>query len=50
MKTWMLYDGEMVEGVNTVEAENKADALKAMCEMLNNGNEVYNYVVVDEEI
>ena len=50
MKTWMLYDGGMVEGVNTVEAENKADALKAMCEMLNNDNEVYNYVVVDEEI
>ena len=50
MKTWMLYDGEMVEGVNTVEAENKADALKTMCEMLNNDNEVYNYVVVDEEI
>ena len=46
----MLYDGEMVEGISTVEAESKADALKNMCEMLNNDSEVYNYMVVDEEI
>lgn len=50
MKTWMLYDGEMVEGISTVEAESKADALKNMCEMLNNDSEVYNYMVVGEEI
>lgn len=50
MKTWMLYDGEMVEGVSTVEAESKMDALKNMCEMLNNDSEVYNYMVVGEEI
>ena len=50
MKAWMLYDGEMIEGVSTVEAENKTDALKNMCEMLNNDSEVYNYIVVGEEI
>lgn len=49
MKTWMLYDGERVEGINTVEAETKMDALKSMCEMLND-NEVYNYIVTGEEI
>ena len=49
MKTWMLYDGERVEGIDTVEAETKMDALKSMCEMLND-NEVYNYIVTGEEI
>ena len=28
MKTWMLYDGEKIEGVNTVEAESKEDSVK----------------------
>lgn len=50
MKTWMLYDGEMIEGISTVEAESKADALKNMCEMLNNDSEVYNFVVTGDEI
>lgn len=50
MKIWMLYDGEKIEGVSTVEAENKTDALTAMCEMLNNDNEVYNFVVTGDEI
>ena len=50
MKTWMLYDGEAIEVVSTVEAESKTDALKNMCEMLNNDSEVYNYMVVGEEI
>ncbi len=50
MKTWMLYDGERIEGVSTVEAESKEDALLRMCEMLNNDSEVYNYVVTGEEI
>ena len=49
MKTWMLYDGERVEGIDTVEAETKMAALKSMCEMLND-NEVYNYIVTGEEI
>lgn len=49
MKTQMLYDGEPIE-VGTVEAESKTDALKNMCEMLNNDSEVYNYVVTGEEI
>ena len=50
MKTWMLYDGERVEGISTVGAENKTDALKSMCDMLNNDSEVYNYVITGEEI
>ena len=50
MKKWELYDGEKIQGVSTVEAESKADALKNMCEMLNNDSEVYNYMVVGEEI
>jgi hypothetical protein len=50
MKKWELYDGEAIEGVSTVEAESKTDALNEMCEMLNNDSEVYNYVVVGEEI
>lgn len=50
MKKWELYDGEAIEGVGTVDAESKEDALKSMCEMLNNDSEVYNYVVVGEEI
>lgn len=50
MKKWELYDGEAIEGVSTVEAESKADALKEMCEMLNNDSEVYNYVITGEEI
>jgi hypothetical protein len=50
MKTWMLYDGEKIEGVSTVDAESKEDALLRMCEMLNNDSEVYNYVVTGEEI
>lgn len=50
MKTWMLYDGEAIEGVSTVEAESKEDALLSMCEMLNNDSGVYNYVVTGEEI
>lgn len=50
MKTWILYDGERIEGVNTVEADSKADALKRMCDMLNNDSEVYNYVITGEEI
>lgn len=45
MKKWELYDGEKIEGVSTVEAESKEDALLSMCEMLNNDSEVYNYVV-----
>lgn len=49
-KTWMLYDGEKIEGVDTVEAESKADALLSMCEMLNNDSEVYNFVVTGDEI
>lgn len=50
MKKWELYDGEAIEGVSTVEAESKTDALKSMCDMLNNDSEVYNYVIVGEEI
>ena len=50
MKTWMLYDGERIEGVSTVEAESKTDALKRMCDVLNNDSEVYNFMVVGEEI
>ena len=50
MKIWELYDGEKIEGVSTVEAENKEDALLSMCEMLNNENEVYNFVVTGDEI
>lgn len=50
MKKWELYDGEAIEGVSTVEAESKTDALNEMCEMLNNDSEVYNYVVTGEEI
>ena len=50
MKKWELYDGEPIEGVSTVDAESKEDALKSMCEMLNNDSEVYNYMVVGEEI
>ena len=50
MKTWMLYDGEKIEGVSTVDAESKEDALLSMCEMLNNENEVYNFVVTGDEI
>lgn len=50
MKKWELYDGESIEGVSTVNAESKEDALKSMCEMLNNDSEVYNYIVVGEEI
>ena len=50
MKTWMLYDGEKIEGVNTVEADSKEDALLIMCDMLNNDSEVYNYVITGEEI
>lgn len=50
MKKWELYDGEAIEGVSTVEAESKEDALLSMCEMLNNDSEVYNYMVVGEEI
>ena len=50
MKIWDLYDGEKIEGVSTVEAENKEDALLSMCEMLNNENEVYNFVVTGDEI
>ena len=50
MKKWELYDGEAIEGVSTVDAESKEDALLNMCEMLNNDSEVYNYMVVGEEI
>ena len=50
MKTWTLYDGGFIENVGTVEAENEADALTAMCEMLNSENEVFNFVVDDNEI
>ena len=50
MKKWELYDGEAIEGVSTVEAESKEDALLSMCEMLNNDSEVYNYMVTGEEI
>lgn len=50
MKTWTLYDGEFIENVGTVEAENEADALTAMCEMLNSENEVFNFVVDENEI
>lgn len=50
MKTWTLYDGEFIENVGTVEAENEADALTAMCEMLNSDNEVFNFVVDENEI
>jgi len=50
MKKWELYDGERIEGVSTVDAESKEDALLSMCEMLNNDSEVYNYVITGEEI
>ena len=50
MKTWALYDGEFIENVCTVEAENEADALTAMCEMLNSKDEVFNFVVDGNEI
>lgn len=50
MKTWTLYDGEFIENVGTVEAENEADALTAMCEMLNSKDEVFNFVVDGNEI
>lgn len=50
MKTWALYDGEFIENVGTVDAESKEDALLSMCEMLNNDSEVYNFMVIGDEI